>query len=122
MQVKPLMDEELNKIAHTIEFSNDGKFRRQFEGLEQDEVLMLEQFLKIGYWKSKTLILHEALKILIALPDNLDQGLPAKQTKNMVKEHIKKIDKMASNPEVHTIFRVDVKGMDRVEHLLKFLN
>lgn len=39
----------------------------------------------------------------------------------MVKEHIKKIDEMASNPEVHTMFGVDVKGMDRVERLLKFL-
>ena len=121
LQVKPWTEEELNKIARTTELTNDNEFRRQFQGLEEDKVLMLEQFLKIGYWKSKTLILQEAPKILLALSESSYQGLPAKDTKNVVKEHIKKIDEMASNPEVHTMFGVDVKGMDRVERLQKFL-
>ena len=67
-------------------------------------------------------MLEEAPKVFPSLPTTLYVHLNQKDMCNIVKNHIRAIERMSKDSAVHTMFGIDVKAMTEEERLVKFIH
>ena len=84
--------------------------------------LLIEKFMRIGYWSSARKIKAEAGRVFRYLPVLEYVSLQATPMKTKIKEHINALQTAAKDENIKTMFNLNVEGKSELERLAMCVN
>ena len=123
LKVTMLTKRIITQKANHTDLTNDEMLRAEYRGngVSKEDKIMIEKFMRVGYWNSARKIKAEARKVFPCLPLEEYVSLLAGPMKNKIKQHIYLLQTEAKDANIKTMFNRNVDGKSEVERLAMFV-
>ena len=123
LKVTMLTKTTISQKANHTDLTNDKMLREEYRGngVSKEDKIMIEKFMRVGYWNTAKKIKVEARKVFPCLPLEEYVSLLAGPMKDKIKQHIYLLQGEAKDANVKIMFNKNVDGKSELERLAIFV-